>query len=297
MTLLSETHQSLNGNLNEYEKTRARNIEKHNARLRMLGLITSSEEDESNNSAWGRGRQNIIGSGISRKRKATRKNEEDNNCRRKQNSLPTRRSVRLLGLDCDNIDKLDDDEDGIDNRKEKLQQKRLRIVGECRAARLRIAQEVGSDFSKAASENPTATYEHCLMRVKTMTNKGLANRIKAIERCAGKHCVVKMAIFKSCLQDENEWDLANLACESLERLKENTIIAEDAASSTSAEISPIAKRVTSSNSVEDSVIAENVAFPGFMDDKIIAENVASSNLVVDAFITDHVESSNSVVTQ
>eukprot|EP00592_Proboscia_alata_P007339 CAMPEP_0194355602 /NCGR_PEP_ID=MMETSP0174-20130528/3492_1 /TAXON_ID=216777 /ORGANISM="Proboscia alata, Strain PI-D3" /LENGTH=130 /DNA_ID=CAMNT_0039124939 /DNA_START=554 /DNA_END=946 /DNA_ORIENTATION=- len=130
-----------------------------------------------------------------------------------------------------------------------------------------------------------------------MTNKGLANRIKAIERCAGKHCVVKMAIFKSCLQDENEWDLANLACESLERLKENTIIAEDAASSTSAEISPIAKRVTSSNSVEDSVIAENVAFPGFMDDKIIAENVASSNLVVDAFITDHVESSNSVVTQ
>jgi hypothetical protein len=57
------------------------------------------------------------------------------------------------------------------------------------------------------------------MRVKTMTEKALANRVKAIERAAGKHCVVKMAIFKSCLQDEGMWDLAKLASDALERLK------------------------------------------------------------------------------
>jgi len=57
------------------------------------------------------------------------------------------------------------------------------------------------------------------MRVRTMTEKGLANRIKTIERAAGKHCVVKMAIFKSCLQDENMWDLAGDAADALERLK------------------------------------------------------------------------------
>jgi hypothetical protein len=57
------------------------------------------------------------------------------------------------------------------------------------------------------------------MRVQSMTHKALANRVKVIERAAGKHCVVKMAIFKSCLQDEGLWELANLASEALERLK------------------------------------------------------------------------------
>eukprot|EP00979_Chaetoceros_neogracilis_P013114 scaffold3675_cov242-Chaetoceros_neogracile.AAC.2 len=57
------------------------------------------------------------------------------------------------------------------------------------------------------------------MRVRSMTEKGLRNRVKAIERAAGKHCVVKMAIFKSCLQDEDMWALAEEARDALERLK------------------------------------------------------------------------------
>jgi hypothetical protein len=72
---------------------------------------------------------------------------------------------------------------------------------------------------QAALENPTATYAHALKRVRTMTEKRLQNRVKAIERAAGKHCVVKMAIFKSCLQDEGLWELAGLATAALERLK------------------------------------------------------------------------------
>jgi hypothetical protein len=44
-------------------------------------------------------------------------------------------------------------------------------------------------------------------------------QVKVIERAAGKHCVIKMAIFKSCLQDEGKWELAELASEALERLK------------------------------------------------------------------------------
>jgi hypothetical protein len=95
-------------------------------------------------------------------------------------------------------------------------------VRECRRVRLLAAKAIADDDAgaeKAAKENPTATYEHCLMRVKSMTEKALANRVKTIERAAGKHCVVKMAIFKSCLQDENMWDLAKLASDALERLK------------------------------------------------------------------------------
>jgi RNA-binding protein YhbY len=73
--------------------------------------------------------------------------------------------------------------------------------------------------AQAARENPTASYEHCLMRVRTMTEKGLSNRAKSIERAAGKHSVIKMAIFKSCLQDQGLWDLAEIASKALERLK------------------------------------------------------------------------------
>lgn len=47
----------------------------------------------------------------------------------------------------------------------------------------------------------------------------ITSQVRAIERAAGKHCVVKMAIFKSCLQDENMWGLADLASQALERLK------------------------------------------------------------------------------
>merc|ERR1712194_748134 len=105
-------------------------------------------------------------------------------------------------------------------RKERIKQERAALVEECREARQRAAIEVAKAGGKtAAKENPTATYEHCLMRVRSMTEKGLMNRVRAIERASGKHCVVKMAIFKSCLQDRNMWDLANLASESLERLK------------------------------------------------------------------------------
>ena len=51
-----------------------------------------------------------------------------------------------------------------------------------------------------------------------MSPKALASRIRVIENAAGKHCVVKMAIFKSCLQDVGMWDLAEDANDALERL-------------------------------------------------------------------------------
>ena len=41
--------------LSEYEKSRARNIERNNARLRSLGLITVAQERRANDAAWGRG--------------------------------------------------------------------------------------------------------------------------------------------------------------------------------------------------------------------------------------------------
>jgi hypothetical protein len=108
------------------------------------------------------------------------------------------------------------------DKAESLDLIREKRVAECRQARQLVAlrfSKLSDAEKKAAKENPTATYAHCLHRVRTMTEKALYNRVRAIERAAGKHCVIKMAIFKSCLQDEGMWGLAEAASEALERLK------------------------------------------------------------------------------
>jgi len=64
----------------------------------------------------------------------------------------------------------------------------------------------------------TASYQHTLMRVRTMDEAGLARRIKAIERAKGKHAVVKMRLFARVLFLEGYEALADDATESLERL-------------------------------------------------------------------------------
>ena len=56
------------------------------------------------------------------------------------------------------------------------------------------------------------------MRVRTMTDPALANRIKAIERAKGKHAVVKMRLFARVLFLEGNEGLADDAAAALARL-------------------------------------------------------------------------------
>ena len=203
--------------LSDYERTRAVNIERNNARLRELGLITADEERRSNDTAWKRRSLRTVDNesssaqaspceASSKKRKRVPKPPTE----------PARKSLRVQGKDPEGAPLPEDEDD------ENLQEMRERRVEECRQARqlaaLRYSQLSDAE-KKAAKENPTATYTHCLKRVRTMTDKALHNRVRAIERAAGKHCVIKMAIFKSCLQDEGMWELASAASEALERLK------------------------------------------------------------------------------
>ena len=64
----------------------------------------------------------------------------------------------------------------------------------------------------------TASYQHTLMRVRTMGEDALSRRCKAIERAKGKHAVVKMRLFARVLFLEGYQYLADEATESLERL-------------------------------------------------------------------------------
>ena len=66
----------------------------------------------------------------------------------------------------------------------------------------------------------TASYGHTLMRVMTMGEPGLANRIKAIERACGQHAVAKMKLFATILALEGYVELAEEASSAFERLRE-----------------------------------------------------------------------------
>lgn len=64
----------------------------------------------------------------------------------------------------------------------------------------------------------TASYQHTLMRVRTMSEPALKNRIAAIERAKGKHAVVKMRLFARVTFLEGLEALARSATEAFERL-------------------------------------------------------------------------------
>ena len=230
MNKIGEEDEDGDVDLSEYERIRVRNIHRNNARLRALGLISTAEETRSN--ALARNFSNKI---------KLKSDDRSSNLKRKhvENSQPVRKSRRLQGLAVTDEDiQLPDDRRQIEfshNSEDEdalIEQERERLerVSECREMRrkaaIALAQECGS-FDAAAKTNPTATYDHALHRIRTMSIKALANRVKTIERAMGKHCIIKMAIFKCALQDEGLWDLAGLASEALERLKGNDWVPMD----------------------------------------------------------------------
>lgn len=222
--------------LNDYQKKRLENIKRNNARLRSLGLISALEERQSNAMAEGFSLNHSSTDAVEKETKKRGKRKTiDSGCQSNQQEVDVteesgakrRKSLRLQGIRADfqtsdthTVMQQGEGREALDDLHAQIQSEREARVRECREVRLRAAKAVAEcGAEKAAKENPTASYEHCLMRVRSMTEKGLLNRVKAIERAAGKHCVVKMAIFKSCLQDEGLWDLAEKASEALERLK------------------------------------------------------------------------------
>uniref|UniRef100_A0A7S1B9Z9 Uncharacterized protein n=1 Tax=Corethron hystrix TaxID=216773 RepID=A0A7S1B9Z9_9STRA len=222
--MLTSLGKSMAPTFSDYEHQRATNIERNNARLRLLGLITPEEESISNDLAWGK---SVTKSLVSQRKLDDTNSKKATPRKRKkgetiEETAPTRKSRRLQGISASKSDSNEEMQvcDHYTPLPHRQLQTREEQSAERRKARLRAAAlvaEAGADA--AAMENPTASYEHCLMRVRTMTEKGLGNRIKAIERAAGRHCVVKMAIFRSCLLDEGYDELAEDAGSALERLK------------------------------------------------------------------------------
>lgn len=179
--------------LSEYEQARAKNIERNNARLRSLGLISFLEERRSNDTAWGRqnhGGDNdgsdspsddeyVDGDGIIKSEKKKKRSRFKVSLA--EGSRKSRRLTKLSSQAVPGDTMGDGGETSVDSdaavAKHRSQMEREALVAECREARLRIANELANAGVVEAKGNPTASYEHCLMRVRSMTEKSLANRV------------------------------------------------------------------------------------------------------------------------
>jgi hypothetical protein len=88
--------------------------------------------------------------------------------------------------------------------------------GEHKSAREDHLRWAGSQ--RKSSIVGSASYEHTLHRVMTMSESQLARRIVAIERACGQHAVVKMKLFASVLALEGHAGLAEDAAAAYARL-------------------------------------------------------------------------------
>jgi len=125
----------------------------------------------------------------------------------------TRRSKRVQGLSPEGqpVHHSEDEEVGGDDDAEESDDNKLMRA---KIERLKALHEERN----TAYKNPTATYEHTWMRVRTMSDKALARRISVIEKALGQHCVVKMRMFAEVLLLAHKDELAKQASEALERL-------------------------------------------------------------------------------
>ena len=145
------------------------NIKGNNACLCSLGHLSAREEIDSNATAWRK-----IEVAASPYKKQKKRNDTS--------TKPARKSLQLKGI-CVSGEEKEDMLKSKEERQERVQKQREEIVKECREMRLCAAKAVAdAGAEKAAKENPTATYEHCLMRVRTMTEKGLVNRVSVFVR-------------------------------------------------------------------------------------------------------------------
>jgi hypothetical protein len=125
--------------------------------------------------------------------------------------------VALTGEETfENIEYDSDDYNGTPKRTAE-EMKQLEIAR--KAQRTELYKELlGRHNDNGLKLPPTATYEHTVMRVETMTEKKLLTRVKVIERAAGKYAVLKMRMFAEVLVLEGLKEIAKEAEHALGRL-------------------------------------------------------------------------------
>ena len=201
----------------QYEAERDARVARNRAMMQSLGIHTNDILTHSRQNERTSASKRATGASESKKRKTSSAASVSTS------NAPARRSRRLkaapssskrasgAGDDDDNDDGGDyggEDEVELDDE----ETRRLHDVAAAAYARRHAGKQ------ERASIVGTASYQHTLMRVRTMDESALGRRIDAIERAKGKHAVIKMRLFARVLFLEGLEVLAGDAAEALERL-------------------------------------------------------------------------------
>lgn len=214
------TTTNINSNfLTEYEKERNVRVMRNELLMRRLGLSDFDSYMHNSSSKKGNKREEEDEDDSSdekkKKEKKRRKRETD-----VEKVVFVRRSSSRLkrgGGETDEQQQQDKEDKDIKEDKEEFKER-----DEEQERKHRIAEQEFSYRNKMKQKKQTivgtASYQHTLMRVRTMTEPKLRNRMNAISRAKGQHCVTKMRLFARILFLEGYEELAEECAEELSEL-------------------------------------------------------------------------------
>eukprot|EP00286_Rhodomonas_abbreviata_P022890 CAMPEP_0181315024 /NCGR_PEP_ID=MMETSP1101-20121128/15142_1 /TAXON_ID=46948 /ORGANISM="Rhodomonas abbreviata, Strain Caron Lab Isolate" /LENGTH=217 /DNA_ID=CAMNT_0023422179 /DNA_START=69 /DNA_END=722 /DNA_ORIENTATION=- len=191
---------------NEYEMKRAANMMRNEEIMKMLGLDKSDfflhEEHKSKNTKKAQPKPES----------GNKKRKLDEDCENKV--TPARRSARQMGVSVK--------EEGRPEPRHLPED--IKAWDETKASKEEHDAAEDEHVRRWAGRQGkqtivgTASYQHTLKRVMTMSEDALERRMRAIERACGKFAVIKMRLFARVLCLEGYEELSYQATESLNRL-------------------------------------------------------------------------------
>ena len=214
------TTTNINSNfLTEYEKERNARVMRNELLMRRLGLSDFDSYMHNSSSKKGNKREEEEEDDDEKKKKKKKKKEK----RRKRETdvekvVVVRRSSSRLKRGGGGKGETDEQQQqDIKEDKEEFKER-----DEEQERKHRIAEQEFSYRNKMKQKKQTivgtASYQHTLMRVRTMTEPKLRNRMNAISRAKGQHCVTKMRLFARILFLEGYEELAEECAEELSEL-------------------------------------------------------------------------------
>ena len=217
MTTTTNNIHSSSNFLTEYEKERNARVMRNELLMRRLGLSDFDSYMHINASSKNKREEEDDSSDEKKKKEKKRRKRETD----VEKVVGVRRSSSRLkrGGGKGETDEQQQEEDK-DIKEDKEEEDKER--DEEQERKHRIAEQEFSYRNKMKQKKQTivgtASYQHTLMRVRTMTEPKLRNRMHAISRAKGQHCVTKMRLFARILFLEGYEELAEECAEELSEL-------------------------------------------------------------------------------
>ena len=224
MTTTTNTIHSKSNFLTEYEKERNARVMRNELLMRRLGL--SDFDSYMHNASSSKNKREEEDDSSDEKKKKKKKKKKEKKRRERETDdvekvVGVRRSSSRLkrggGKGETDEQQQEEDKDIKEDKEEEFKER-----DEEQERKHRIAEQEFSYRNKMKQKKQTivgtASYQHTLMRVRTMTEPKLRNRMHAISRAKGQHCVTKMRLFARILFLEGYEELAEECAEELSEL-------------------------------------------------------------------------------